>query len=93
MESSRTFKNCQSCGMPMKKDEKGGGTNADGSKSTIYCSHCFHAGRFTLPDFTAAQMQELVKGKLKEFGFPGFVAGFFTRRIPQLERWKASVTR
>lgn len=28
-----TFKNCQSCGMPLKKDEKGGGTNTDGSKS------------------------------------------------------------
>jgi hypothetical protein len=24
---------CQSCGMPMKKDTKTGGTNADGSKS------------------------------------------------------------
>ena len=24
-------KNCQSCGMPLKRDAKGGGTNADGS--------------------------------------------------------------
>ena len=38
---------------------------------------------------TAEQMQERVKGKLKEFGMPGFVAGFFTRRIPMLERWKS----
>ena len=25
---------CQSCGMPLSKDAKGGGTNADGSRST-----------------------------------------------------------
>ena len=42
-----------------------------------------------MPDLTAAQMRERVKGKLKEFGMPGFVAGFFTRKIPALERWKA----
>jgi len=42
-----------------------------------------------MPDLTAEQMKERVKGKLKEFGFPGFVAGFFTRRIPMLERWQS----
>jgi hypothetical protein len=30
-----------------------------------------------------------VRGKLKEFGFPSFLAGVFTRRIPKLERWKS----
>ena len=58
----------------------------------MYCSHCFQGGRFTLPDITIEQMQELVRNKLKEFGFPGFLAGFLTRRIPQLERWKGSST-
>jgi hypothetical protein len=32
-------------------------------------------------------MQDLVHGKLKGMGFPGFMAGLFTRRIPKLERW------
>jgi len=82
------YKNCQSCGMPLKKDEKGGGTNADGTKSKMYCSKCYQDGKFTTPDITVTQMQELVKGKLKEMGFPGFIAGFFTRGIPKLERWK-----
>ena len=86
MESDRVFQNCQSCGMPLKRDEKGGGTNTDGTRSTMYCSHCFQAGRFTMPDLTAKQMQERVRGKLREFGMPGFVAGFFTRNIPTLER-------
>ena len=82
------FKNCQSCGMPLNRDEQGGGTNADGSKSAMYCSHCFEGGRFTLPELTASEMQERVKGKLKEAGFPRFMAGLFTRRIPKLERWR-----
>ena len=56
----------------MKKDEKGGGTNTDGSKSTMYCSHCYENGKFTLPDITVDQMKERVKQKLKEFGFPDF---------------------
>lgn len=88
MEATKVYKSCQSCSMPLKRDEKGGGTNADGSRSTMYCSHCYQQGRFTTPDITLEQMQQLVKGKLKEFGFPGFVAGLFTRGIPRLERWK-----
>lgn len=37
---------------------------------------------------TVTEMQTLVKSKLKEFGFPGFIAGWFTKGIPHLERWK-----
>lgn len=84
----KEYKNCQSCGMPLKKDEKGGGTNSDGSKSKMYCSHCYENGKFIQADITVDEMQVLVKGKLKGFGFPGFIAGFFTKNIPNLERWK-----
>jgi len=59
--------------MPLKRDEKGGGTNAD--------------GKFTFPDLTVDQMQVRVKEKLREFGFPGFIAGMFTSKIPKLKRW------
>jgi len=86
---SQTYKNCQSCSMPLKRDEEGGGTNADGSKSTMYCSHCYQLGKFSMPNASAPEMQALVKQKLKEMGFPGFIAGFFTRGIPRLERWRA----
>lgn len=84
----KAYKNCQSCGMPLKKDEHGGGTNADGSGSTVYCSRCYRSGAFVQPDMTVDQMQALVKAKLKEMGFPGFLTGFFTKGIPKLERWK-----
>jgi hypothetical protein len=85
-----TYKNCQSCGMPLKKDAKGGGTEADGSKSAKYCSKCYQVGKFTTPNITAGEMQVLVKNKLKEMGFPGFLAGLFTKGIPKLERWKTA---
>lgn len=74
--------------MPLKKDEKGGGTNADGTTNYMYCSKCYEDGEFINPDMTVDEMQVLVKSKLKEFGFPGFIAGFFTKGIPNLERWK-----
>ena len=82
-----TYKHCQSCDIPLKRDEQGGGTNADGSKSTMYCSHCFVNGQFTLPDCTPEQMQKLVSSKLGEMGFPKFTHWFFISRIPKLARW------
>ncbi len=81
------YKNCQSCGMPLKRDEQGGGSNADGSRSAMYCSHCYEMGAFKQPDLDVAQMQELVLGKLRSMGFPKFIAGFLTRGIPKLARW------
>lgn len=86
METS--YKNCQSCGMPMRRDQEGGGTNADGSKSLMYCSHCYRDGKFTRPDITLDEMKGIVKQKIQSFGFPGFLAGFFTRNLSKLERWK-----
>lgn len=77
--------------MPLKRDPKGGGTNADGSKSLMYCSHCYENGTFIMPGITLDEMKERVKSKMKEMGFPGFLAGFFTKNIPTLERWKNHV--
>ena len=83
-----TYKNCQSCGMPLKKSPNGGGTEADGSISKKYCAYCFENGQFKQPNITAQQMQVFVKGKMKEMGFPGFIAGFLSKGIPKLDRWK-----
>jgi hypothetical protein len=79
---------CQSCGMPMKRDELGGGSEADGTKSAKFCSHCYKDGHFVLPTLTVDEMKLRVKAKLREFGIPGFLTGFFIRGIPKLERWK-----
>lgn len=80
-------KNCQSCGMPLAKDPQGGGTEANGGKSIMYCSRCYQNGKFTNPDMTVEQMTDLVKGKMMEMKIPGFMAFFFTRNIPKLKRW------
>ena len=78
---------CQSCGMPLRSDPKGGGTNADGTVSAKYCSYCWQDGRFVNPEMTLEDMRRLVVEKLREKGFPGFVAGFFARGLDRLERW------
>ena len=62
--------------------------NSDGSINGMYCSHCYENGQFKQTNISAAEMQQFVKGKLKEMGVPGFFTGFFTRGIPKLERWK-----
>lgn len=85
---TRVHKNCQSCGMPLRRDAKGGGTEADGSRSGVYCSHCYENGAFTLPNITAEEMKARVKQKIREKGFPGFLAAMFARNVPHLERWR-----
>ena len=85
----KKYSACQSCGMPFKEDPKGGGTNADGSISKKYCSHCYQNGKFTQPDITAAEMQAQVVAKLKSLGlFHRIFANYFAKGTPNLERWK-----
>ena len=85
---SNNYKNCQSCGMPMNKDPDGGGSEADGTRSNRYCSHCYKDGNFAQPDITVDEMKQLVKEKMAEMKIPGFMGWFFTRGIPKLERWR-----
>ena len=79
---------CQSCGMPLSKDELGGGTNADGTLSTEYCSHCYQSGRFTEPNLSVEEMVTKVEAKLRAMHIPGFLTRRFTRNIPHLNRWQ-----
>ncbi len=80
---------CQSCGMPMMKQELFG-TESDGSKSTDYCIRCYSDGSFTEPDITMEQMIEKVTGymvekmKMERPQAEGMAKMF----IPRLKRWK-----
>jgi len=79
---------CQSCGMPLRldaADRPDSGSPDDPS----YCSHCYGAGKFVLPDLTLEQMQARVLTKLRKVGVPESRARTLTRRIPSLQRWKA----
>ena len=86
----KKVKFCQSCGIPLRKDPNKGGTEADGTKTLKYCSYCYTNGAFTEPNLTADEMRQLVKRKLKETGYPGFIIGWVTKGIPKLERWKVN---
>jgi len=79
---------CQSCGMPLRADPTGGGTNADGTVSGKYCGYCYRNGEFVAPDMTIEEMRTLVMEKLGEQGFPRFVARFFASGLGRLERWR-----
>jgi hypothetical protein len=79
--------------MPLSKDPLGGGTNADGSRSSEYCSHCYREGAFTQPNITAAEMTTLVEGKLRSMHFPGFLARRFAKDVPTHRRWRSQAAR
>ncbi len=85
-----TYKYCQSCGFPLKKDKKGGGSEKDGSRSIKYCSMCYENGVFLNPPEidTAEKMQQFCIQEMKKAGMNGFFAWLATRPIPKLERWK-----
>ena len=78
---------CQSCGMPLSKDAKGGGSEAEGRVSTEYCSHGYVGGKFTDPSLMAEQIVERVRGKLKQMHIPGFLTNSIAKDIPTLGRW------
>jgi hypothetical protein len=80
---------CQSCGMPISKNQKGGGTETNGSRSTDYCSHCYRMGQFTDPYLTVGEMVAMVQGIMKKMHVPGFLANRFTKDIPNLKRWRS----
>lgn len=75
--------------MPLRNDPQGGGTEADGSRSALYCSYCYQSGAFTSPEIdTPEKMQAFCVVKMKEQGMPGFLAWILTRGIPRLSRWR-----
>jgi len=85
----KAYKQCQSCGMPLKKDKKGGGSEKNGALSTMYCSSCYQDGAFKRPDMTLKEMQKLVDDVLKnEMKFPKIFRWLATNQIPKLARWK-----
>jgi hypothetical protein len=73
--------------MPINKDPQGGGTNADGSKNTTYCSYCYQNGAFVGGDMTLEQFQNFCKQKMIENGSSKFTAWLFTRGMKRLARW------
>jgi len=78
----------QSCGMPMTMDPNGGGTEADGSRSALYCSHCYRAGAFLGSFASADEMIAHCRQIFKGQGMPWWKRWFYTSHIRQLKRWQ-----
>jgi len=81
---------CQSCGMPLTQDPKGGGTNAHGTRSHTYCSYCFREGKFLNPDMTLDEMKEVVVTALHKKGMPTFAARLVAGNLHRMERWRSA---
>lgn len=81
-------KQCQSCGMPLKKGENSG-LEKDGCKSRKYCVLCFENGEFKSPDMTIDEMKKVLDDTIGKEGIRGkFIAWVGKMQIPKLERWK-----
>jgi len=82
---------CQSCGMPLSSDPQGGGSNADKSISTRYCSFCFRDGKFTDEGITLQQkIDHNVKIAVEKMGMTEVQAREMAEQVlPILERWKS----
>lgn len=80
---------CQSCSMPLVKDEDFG-TNADAGKNTEYCAYCFQNGKFTEPQLSQEEMIERVTDLMvqSEKGDRLQVRLAVDRRIRSLRRWQ-----
>jgi len=81
---------CESCGMPMGETDELYGTEANGSKSTDYCGHCYDKGAFVDPNATLEGMIDFVSGMMvKDFGFsPEDAKEQCNQGLPNLKRWK-----
>ncbi len=83
---------CQSCGMPMAvAKEENFGTNADGSKTSEFCSYCYQKGAFTEPDITMEKMIETAaKGWADHDPNVSYEEALAVakKNIPTLTRWK-----
>jgi hypothetical protein len=74
--------------MPLSQDPKGGGTEADGSRSTEFCSYCYQNGAFFEPNMTLEQMIAKLEPIMAGMHMPSQVIERTKATLPQLKRWR-----
>jgi predicted transcriptional regulator YdeE len=80
---------CQSCGMPMNREEDRG-TEKNQSKSNDYCVYCYKDGNFT-SDTTMDEMIEVCASYAEQDGsYPDVASAKMAMKeyFPTLKRWK-----
>lgn len=79
---------CQSCSMPLTKNEEIG-TNKDGSKNEDYCIYCYKDGEFT---DNIDNVQEYIEANIQYAEQAGMTKEQMREHcekvIPTLKRWK-----
>jgi len=76
---------CQSCAMPLSKDPEHGGLDADGSRSTDFCSYCLRNGEFC-SQVSFDEFRTGLDGILKEKGLSWFIRTLTWYQLPTLKR-------
>ena len=87
--AGREIKMCESCGMPLLNEEDLG-TETDGSKSPVYCIHCYREGAFTEPCLTKDEAADKYAPMMAEhLGMPVAKARVMVGRyLSTLPRWQ-----
>ena len=81
-------KMCQSCGMPLCKEEEHG-TVKGGGKSDDYCVYCYKEGEFIEPDMTLEEMIAYTAQFAEEAGISEEeMIRQAKEGLPTLKRWK-----
>lgn len=76
---------CQSCAMPLAKSGDHG-TEAHGTRSEDFCSHCYQGGDYTAPDVNIDEMVEIVARFMDKPGDEAAKAA--TESLVGLRRWR-----
>ncbi len=79
--------------MPLSQDPKGGGTEADGSRSTEFCSYCYQNGAFFEPNMTLEQMIAKLEPIMSGMHMLPLVVEKTMATLPQLKRWRVPSVR
>ena len=80
---------CQSCGMPIDKEELLG-TNKDGSINNDYCKYCYVDGEF-IHDVTMEEYIDMCSKYGEQAGMTNEeMRDYCSKLFPNLKRWKNS---
>jgi methionyl-tRNA synthetase len=79
---------CQSCGMPLNKEEVKG-TEKNGLKTDEYCKYCYENGAFKNPDINLEDMKKNVQNQMKKMQLHENVIQKAVNILPALKRWQS----
>ena len=77
---------CQSCGMPLTKEEQKG-TELNGMKNREHCYFCYENGSYKNPDMNFDDMKDIVTNRMHALKRPDYTIKKAVNLLPILKRW------